>query len=261
MPELHTAAYLGDLVTLKRRLAVDDPNARAMNGTTALMSAYYKKQEEAYSLLIQHGADPNLVDKEGHDVLSLVMTRGNSYEWVLFVLKRGSIPDPVRHKGLLAWAVRHCPLTVLDTIVRASPHMVDDVDQDGRTPLHLILQRGFLMPIKNITVTLLLQKGANVGAKDKWGMTPRDVLSTVSRNISHESPLWRPYQGIDQKLVDAENAVWLYSVARVLQAKDREGEFEAWCVPVFSTGIPQDVLHHVVCRLNPSLVQELAIML
>lgn len=255
MPELHTAAYLGDLTMLRQRLAIDNPNARAMHGTTALMSAYYQKQEKAYSLLIQHGADPNLMDHDGHDILSLIMTRNKGYEWLPFVLRTGSVPDPVRHKGLLTGVLRRgVSLCFFGAILRASPAMVDDVDEDGCTPLHLVLRRVSLMPIKTVMVSLLLEKGADVSAKDKRGMTARDIIQKIpaSYTVRHS---------ILHKLVNAENAVWLFSVARVLQAKDRDGEFEAIPVTDLGTGQKAQVLHHVVCKLNPSLVQEIAMML
>lgn len=56
-------------------------------------------------------------------------------------------------------------------------------------------------------------------------------------------------------LQNAQNAVWLYSVARVLQDTRRPALFTA--TPV----IKNEVLEHVVCRMNPSLVQELSQML
>jgi hypothetical protein len=280
MPELHTAAYFGDIERLKALLQTENPNARSMNGNTALMSAFFKRQKEAYMLLIQSGADPNLVDDDGLDVLTNVLTKDAEEEWLLFVLKHGVTPNPVRHRGLLVGATKNHSFKLFHAILTASPNMVDDTDEDGNTPLHLVFRRVFCFPIKKTMVSLLLRHGADVGAIDKWRMTPLDVAELYYRNSAVECPQRKLYENLLKTLVHAKNSVWLYSVARVLQARGRDAEFEAkplalplakplaLSIPVAvdskekvneSEGV--SILQRVVCYMDPSLIQELALML
>ena len=273
MPELHTAAYFGNVELLTQLLRTEDPNTRSMNGNTALMSAFYKRQKDAYRLLIEHGADPNLVDDNGNDVLSMVLSkesRNGDEDWLLFVLKHGARPDLVRHRGLLVGAIKNHSLRLFHAILTASPHMVDDTDEDGNTPLHLVCRRVFVFPLKKTMVSLLLRHGADVGAVDKWGMTPRNVVELYYRNSAVDSSLQKSYGKLLHTLIEAENSVWLYSVARVLQARGREAEFEAkpLAKPLVvdskekvneSQGV--SILQRVVCGMDPSLIQELALML
>jgi hypothetical protein len=248
------------------------------------MSAFYKRQKDAYRLLIEHGADPNLVDDNGNDVLSMVLSkesRNGDEDWLLFVLKHGARPDLVRHRGLLVGAIKNHSLRLFHAILTASPHMVDDTDEDGNTPLHLVCRRVFVFPIKKTMVSLLLRHGADVGAVDKWGMTPRNVVELYYRNSAVDSSLQKSYGKLLHTLVQAENSVWLYSVARVLQVRGR-AEFEAQPLakplakplekplaqPLVvdskekineSEGV--SILQRVVCGMDPSLIQELALML
>ena len=282
MPELHTAAYFGNVELLIRILRTESPNTRSMNGNTALMSAFFKRQKEAYLLLIQHGADPNLVDDVDKDVLSMVLSKNeerDEEEWLFFVLKHGAKPDPVRHRGLLVGATKNHSLTLFHAILHASPHMVDDTDENGSTPLHLVFRRVFLFPIKKTMVSLLLRHGADVGAKDQWGQTPLDLVTQYYYNTGIECPQRKSYEKLLQTLVHAENSAWLYSVARVLQARGREAEFEALplalplalSMPVAVDSKEKEnnsnhwervsILQHVVSRMDPSVMQELALML
>jgi hypothetical protein len=275
MPELHTAAYFGDIERLQVILQTENPNTRSMNGNTALMSAFFKRQKEAYLLLIQHGADPNLVDDDGRDVLGMVLSKNENRdeeEWLFFVLKHGVTPDPVRHRRLLVGATKNYSLKLFHAILHASSHMVEDTDENGSTPLHLVFRRVFLFPIKKTMVSLLLRHGADVGAKDQWGQTPLDLVTQFYDNTGVECPQRKLYENLLQTLVHAKNSVWLYSVARVLQARGRDAEFEAkplakpLAIPLamplaVDSKEKVSILQRVVSRMDPSVMQELALML
>ena len=259
MPALHVAAYFGNVEVLQQRLLTDDPNMRSMNNTTALMSALFKRQKEAFQILIEHGADPNLLNDDGHDILSLIMTHNNEpSDWIGFAIQKGAIPHPVRHKGLLVWVIRNHTLAMMERILRVSPYMVDDTDEHDQTPLHIVLGHISSAPLKEIMVHLLLRHGADVTRKDNIGLSPRDILDQRIHNaVSRKDTLQQKrLQKFSRRFQQQENAVWLYSVARVLQDTKRPQEFQA--VACLSTPF---VLQHVVCVMNPSLIQELSRML
>jgi ankyrin repeat protein len=250
MPEIHAAAYMGDLESLQERLKTDDPNQRAMTGITPLISAVWKEQEQAYRMLIRHGADPNLCDDEGLDVLSHVMNRDMQH-WLVFLLDTGSRPDPRRHRGLMVWVARYGPVAWMEKVLCASPAMIDDTDKerDKNNVFHTLIRYRYNPPDRDAAVEFLLKKGADPCALDTQGHTPlqvvRSVTSITNRHNDHLQAL----------LQNAQNAVWLYSVARVLQDTRRPALFTA--VPI----VKNEVLEHVVCRMNPSLIQELSQML
>jgi len=264
MPELHVAAYFGDLELLKERLKTDDPNLRAMVGTTALMSAFFKNQFDAYRLLIQHGADPNLVNDHGEDILSLMISHGEQtqYQWIDLLVKTGSIPHPVRHRGLLLLMMRHGRLAVFHNILRASPSMVDDVDDLGRTALHVAVLTYIAGGLTRKTmVSLLLKYGADVGRRDSNGETPRDLLDSMYHYVDRNTDIGVRYIELRKKLTDAANSQWLYAVSRVLQTKNRDAEFCAEPIHSNEEDSSKKVVQRVVCQLTPSLIQELAMMM
>ena len=246
MPEIHAAAYMGDLATLQERLKTEDPNLRAMDGITPLMSAVFKEQREAYRMLIRHGADPNLCDDHGQDVLSYVMNR-NMREWLGFLLLTGTRPDPQRHRGFLVWAIRNESLSFVERVLRVSPGMVVDTDTDHNSVLHVAIRYRRIVPVRDAMVGLLLRKGADPLAVNTYGQTPLEGVPKIPQNES-----------LRRRLKHAENAVWLFSVSRVMQDNRRTEPFHA--IPTRDMK-KNEVLEYVVCRMNPSLVQELSYLL
>jgi ankyrin repeat protein len=64
-------------------------------------------------LLLEHGADANIVDNEGHSLVSLATEKGNK-EMLVLLLEHGADPTVVDHNGctLLHLAARCVPETV-----------------------------------------------------------------------------------------------------------------------------------------------------
>jgi len=246
MPEIHAAAYMGDVVALQERLKTEDPNYRAMGGITPLMSAVFKKQREAYEVLIRHGADPNRCDDNGQDVLSYVMDR-DMREWLGLVLRTGTRPHPQRHRGFLVWAIRNESLSFVERILRISPEMIVDVDTENNSVLHVAIRYRYVVPVRDAMVGLLLRKGADPLAINVHGRKPMDEVVYSQSNES-----------LRVRLQKAENAVWLFCVARVLQDNRRAEPFHA--IPTRDMK-KNEVLDYVICKMNPSLVQELSEML
>jgi ankyrin repeat protein len=252
MPEIHVAAYMGDVQALQKHLKTDSPNLRAMNGITPLMSALFKRQQQTYQLLVQHGADPNLADDDGQDTLSYVMNK-DMQSWLAFVIQMGSKPDPVRHRGLLVWVTRYQPRSLVETILRISPGMIADVDDRRNGVLHTAIRHRRLVPDRDAMVAYLLQRGADPLALDRQGRSPLQQLLSYN-NHKENVPL-------ESMLRNAQNAV-----ARVLQDPRRPSLFTVMRrerkIPLEDTHrVVEEVLGHVVCCMNPSLVQEISQML
>lgn len=74
-------------------------------------------------------------------------------------------------------AVTRKDLDGVTRILRASPDVVDEKNDRGRTPLHVTAQWGL-----NEFVKLLISKGADIGARSKWKYTPLHFAAESSRH-------------------------------------------------------------------------------
>jgi hypothetical protein len=124
-------------------------------------------------LLIQHGADPRLLDAQGHSCLHSVAHSGK-YLALLYVVCRPEIaidePDSLGYTPLhyaVYW--RDEVSTHILLKLRANPNVVD---HDGLTPLHWAAFTGSKKCIKG-----LLEAGADIRAKDKNRRTAEEIAS------------------------------------------------------------------------------------
>ncbi|ESR34330.1 hypothetical protein CICLE_v10004424mg [Citrus x clementina] len=139
---VNSAAYHGDLYQLKGLIrAGADPNKTDYDGRSPLHLAASRGYEDITLFLIQKGVDVNIkgaslnVDDAG-SFLCTVVARGDS-DFLKRVLSNGVDPN--------------------------------SRDYDHRTPLHIAASEGLYLMAK-----LLLEAGASVFTKDRWGNTPLD---------------------------------------------------------------------------------------
>jgi len=84
---LHLAAERGDLPGLQAALdQLTDINSRDAAGRTALLLATLHKQSKAVTMLLAHGADPNIADANGLTPLQAATNNGKSA--IIDALKR-----------------------------------------------------------------------------------------------------------------------------------------------------------------------------
>lgn len=84
---LHLAAERGDLKTLQAALdQLTDINSRDESGRTALLLATLHKRSKAVTMLLEHGADPNIADANGLTPLQVATKSGKSA--IIEALKR-----------------------------------------------------------------------------------------------------------------------------------------------------------------------------
>jgi len=114
----------------------NDVNWRSFEGYTALMLASQKAHEEIVRLLLQHGADPSI---------------NNNYE-----------------ESPLMFAARAESLACVQMLLEAGAN-IDQKSYDGMTALHYaIFKNCDTAPI----ITCLIDKGAQIDAKDELRITP-----------------------------------------------------------------------------------------
>ncbi|MFQ6638916.1 hypothetical protein Gotur_015786 [Gossypium turneri] len=141
--KVNCAAYNGDFYQLKSLIrAGADPNKTDYDGRSPLHLAASKGYEDITSFLIRHPVDINL--KEG---ASLNIDDAGSY--LCTAVAKGDS----------------------DFLRRLLSNGVDpnSRDYDHRTPLHVAASEGLYIMAK-----LLIEAGASVFSKDRWGNTPLD---------------------------------------------------------------------------------------
>lgn len=208
---LHFASRLGRLDTvvclLRQGAGIDSQDIR---GHTAIMltaqsdMSYRAPGADSYATfieLIRRGADVRIRDKDGLTLANHIVGQPEyRSELVELMVERGvpvnvGIADQWVNFTLLGYAVEHGKPSDVDyllshgakmypgLVVRANPRMLGHLldrglearssDEDGRTPLHYVLEREIVNGTDDgmQSAMLLLQHGADINAKDMRGQT------------------------------------------------------------------------------------------
>jgi len=165
---IHKAAETGNIEAVKQHLAAGmDVDARDAEDKTPLQHAAFWRHKEIVELLIAKGADLNAKDEEG----------GTALDWAI-LSKRTEIADLLRKHGgkhgTIRGAVRGGDIEAVKEFL-ADGGGLQDRAPGGRTYLHhaAYYSRDWDRGHKEI-VELLIDKGADVNAKDVNGKTPLD---------------------------------------------------------------------------------------
>jgi ankyrin repeat protein len=172
---LHAAAAKGDVAEIERLIAAGaKPDAtRDTNRRTPLHVAIFMHQGDAARALVKHGADPNALDAQRYDVITIAAV-ANDIEMLKLSLALGckaqNITSPYDGTALIAAAhLGHAE--VVRTLIAAKAPL-DHVNNLGWTALieSIVLGDGG----RNHTDTLdaLVKAGANVNLADREGNTP-----------------------------------------------------------------------------------------
>ncbi|KAL0808669.1 hypothetical protein ABMA28_013103 [Loxostege sticticalis] len=155
-------------------------NEKNKDGQTPLHVATEHSHLDAMDLLLRHGAKVNACDARGESALSLAARRDSAAACrLLLACGADTRPEPHYSQPVdacanaaalrLLEAARTGDVETARTILDARPRLVNCRDVDGRhsTPLHFAAGYNRL-PLAQ----LLLQRGADVHAKDKGGLVP-----------------------------------------------------------------------------------------
>ncbi|KAA8547685.1 hypothetical protein F0562_004114 [Nyssa sinensis] len=165
---VNSAAYHGDLYQLKSLIrAGANPKKTDYDGRSPLHLAASRGYEDITHFLSQEGVDVNLSDNFGNTPLLDAIKNGHDRVASLLVEKGATLKIDDAGSFLCTTVAKG----ESDFLKRVLSNGIDpnSKDYDHRTPLHIAVSEGLYLMAK-----LLLEAGANVFSKDRWGNTPLD---------------------------------------------------------------------------------------
>lgn len=153
-------------------------DARPQKGQTPLHWACVAGRMLSVQILLEHGADPHVVDGKGYNAATHAVQYGRVD--LLYILLE-AYPDLIAatdYEGhtLLQWASyydHHPAVVFLLMVYHVDPNVADS---SGMTPLHRTAQRD-----KSIVLTSLLEAGADWNLTNNDGKTPLQLAQSGSR--------------------------------------------------------------------------------
>ena len=171
VPELHLAAYLGDMERLRKYLQEEiDINSQEDFGSTALHAAANSGRKDIVEFLIGKGADVDPKDTWG--LTPLYYAAIHNYEDIAnLLLAKGADVNAKDEDGtytytLLYYAIWDNSKDAVKLLISKGAK-VNVKDGNGHTPLDFAIWDN-----NRDMVELLIDKGADVNAEDKDGYTP-----------------------------------------------------------------------------------------
>ncbi|KAH9605867.1 hypothetical protein KSS87_001491 [Heliosperma pusillum] len=166
--KVNNTAYYGDLYQLKSFIrAGADPKNTDYDGRSPLHLAASRGHENIVQFLIEERVDINGLDNMG--TTPLLEAIKNGHDKVAALLQNKGATMDVKNVGsVLCTTVANGDSEYLKRLLSngISPN---SRDYDHRTPLHVAASQGLYLMAK-----MLIDAGANVFLKDRWGNTPVD---------------------------------------------------------------------------------------
>jgi ankyrin repeat protein len=179
---LHAAAARGDVAEIERRIAAgENKEAVDLRRRTPLHVAAYLRQHEAARALIRLGADPNRLEIDRYDIITIAAV-ANDLPMLRIALEGGGNPKAVtsRYNGTALIAAAHLGHAEVVRALIAARAPLDHVNNLKWTALieSIVLGDGG----KNHTETLraLVEAGADVNIPDGNGSTPLKLAQSRS---------------------------------------------------------------------------------
>ncbi len=171
---LHAAAARGDVAEIEKRVAAgDDKEVADARLRTPLHVAAYQKQHDAARALIRLGADPNKLEIDRYDIVTIAAV-ANDLPMLKLALEGGGSARNVtsRYDGTALIAAAHLGHADVVRMLIAAQAPLDHVNNLSWTALieSIVLGDGG----RNHTDTLraLVEAGADVNIPDRGGATP-----------------------------------------------------------------------------------------
>jgi hypothetical protein len=167
---LLAAAAKGDVAQIERGGNLE---ARDSNGRTPLLVAAHLKQYAAARALLKAGADPNAMDRQRYDLITISAVL-NDVEMIKIGLAAGAKPANITspYDGTALIAAAHLGhLETVQTLIEAKAPL-DHINNLGWTALIEAIVLGDGGPRHTAVVRALVAAKADVNIPDRSGITP-----------------------------------------------------------------------------------------
>ncbi|KAK9062199.1 hypothetical protein SSX86_019385 [Deinandra increscens subsp. villosa] len=174
---LNSAAFNGDLSQIKSLIRSGaDPNKKDYDGRSPLHLAASKGHMDITLFLIETRVEVNISDNFGNTPLFEAIKNGHDNIASVLVNEGGSLNITEAGNFLCSYVARGD----IDFIRRIISNGIDpnSKDYDFRTPLHVATSQGSYLIAK-----MLVEAGASVLLKDRWGNTPLDEARLSGNRI------------------------------------------------------------------------------
>jgi ankyrin repeat protein len=171
---LHAAAANGDVAEIERLIAAGErPDIQDSSSRTPLHVAVYRKHYAAARALLRLGANPNALDAQRYDIVTIAAA-GNDIEMLKLALEGGASARNITTftDGTALGTASHRGHVEAVRILIAHKAPLDHVNGRGWTALHEAVVLGNGGPNHVATVAALVKAGADVDIKDRRGATP-----------------------------------------------------------------------------------------
>ena len=171
---LHAAAARGDIAEIEKRIAAGE-NKEAVDARqrTPLHVAVYQKKHDAARALIKLGADPNKLEIDRYDIITIAAV-ANDVPMLKIAIDGGGNPKAVtsRYDGTALIAAAHLGHAEVVKMLIAAKAPLDHVNNLKWTALIESIVLGNGGPSHTETLRALVEAGANVTIADDSGATP-----------------------------------------------------------------------------------------
>jgi hypothetical protein len=171
---LHEAAAKGDVAEIERLIAAGEkPNIQDSKSRTPLHVAVYLKQPEAAKALLRLGANPNALEIDRYDIVTIAAV-ANDLEMLKIALDGGGSAKNVtsRYDGTALIAAAHLGHVEVVKMLIAAKAPLNHVNNLGWTALMEAIVLGSGGANHTATVRALVEAGCDVNIADKQGTTP-----------------------------------------------------------------------------------------
>jgi len=171
---LHAAAARGDVAGIEKLIASgENKEAVDRSGRTPLHVAAYLKKHDAARTLIRLGADPNKLEIDRYDIITIAAV-ANDLPMLGLAIEGGGNPKAVtsRYDGTALIAAAHLGHVEVVKMLIAAHAPLDHVNNLKWTALIESVVLGDGGPRHVATARALVKAGANKSIGDRGGITP-----------------------------------------------------------------------------------------
>ena len=171
---LHAAAATGDTAAIERLVKAGQPiDARDGHRRTPLHVAVHLKRADAARLLIRLGADPNALEAQKYDIVTIASV-ADDVAMLKLALEGGGKATNITslYDGTALIAAAHLGHDEVVRMLIAAKAPLDHVNNLGWTALIESIVLGDGGPRHTATLKALVEAGADVNIADRGGATP-----------------------------------------------------------------------------------------